>query len=362
MKILILYTYNSGLLSQFYQELSEKLCSDGFEVVNFFLKHQKIYFEQQGVAIYGEKRGSFIQNYKSIYHIIKKTKPDVVISNFSYINPAILFGKLLGVKQNIAWFHTAYGHTKPSWLKVLNKMMYLNMADLVLTNSKSLQKEMHSVYKVSKRKTRRIPFWTNISNYRSQSNILNIKKNGSVINIGCPGRLVADKNHVLVIDALQQIKQNRNQAVRLYIAGQGPYKSELEQLAKDLGLEHEVVFLGLLNVNEMTAFYEAMDVVVLPSFHEAFGLVFIEAIALGTPVIVSKAFGALDFINIEAFPLEDFSFDPHEMPELIDKLEPYLHHEGLSAEYFKSMYEVTFEKDVIYNQVKAVILNKSIPT
>ena len=357
MKVLILYTYNSGLLSQFYQELSEKLCADGLEVDNFYLKNKKAYFEQNGVSVYGEERCGIVHNYQAIYRIIKQSKPEVVISNFSYINPAILFGKLLGVKRNIAWFHTAFGHTKPSLLKVWNKTIYLNMADVVLANSKVLQNEMHTVYKVSKEKTKRIPFWTNISSYCSSASQLQISKDETVFNIGCPARLVADKNHALVIEAVFQLKQSHEQAMRLYIAGDGPNRKQLETLVQELNLEQEVVFLGLLDVEQMVAFYEAMDVVVLPSFHEAFGLVFIEAIALGTPVLVSEAFGALDFIDSIKFPLEAFSFNPHELTDLIDKLEPYIRNVGKSSDYFKMMYTTTFKKEVIYNQVKAVILN-----
>lgn len=360
MKILILYTYNKGLLSEFFQELSERLCSDGYEVVNFYLKHKKDYFVQNGVEIYGEKRGGFIHNYKAIYHIIKKTKPDVVISNFSYINPAILFGKLLGVKHNVAWFHTVYGHTKPSWLKVKNKSVYLNMADLVLTNSKSLQNEMHQVYQVSKEKTRHIPFWTNIDKYDTNNHALNIQNKESVINIGCPGRLEIDKNHAITIKAIHKLKETNKQSICLYIAGDGNYKSQLKKLVYDLNLEKEVVFLGLLNVYEMASFYQAMDVVVLPSLHEAFGLVFIEAIALGTPVIVSNAFGALSFIDTHKFPTQDFCFNPQVLQELIDKLEPYLNHNGLEANYFKRMYAETFDKKVIYTQVKSVILDQKL--
>lgn len=359
MKILILYTYNKGLLSGFFQELSEKLCADGFEVENFNLKNKKTYFEQNGVAIYGEKRGGFTSNYIAIYKMIKQSKPDVIISNFSYINPAILFGKLLGVKHNIAWFHSAYGHTKPNRLKVWNKTLYLNMADVVLTNSKSLQSEMHMVYKVPKHKTRRVPFWTNIPKYGSGSNVLHIENDQSVIHIGCPGRLLEDKNHALVIKALYQIKQKSKQRVRLYIAGEGVFKSHLKELVSELHLEQEVVFLGLLHVNEMASFYQAMDVVVLPSLHEAFGLVFIEAIALGTPVIVSNAFGALSFIDTQKFNLDDFCFHPEDIQELIDKLEPYINKKGLVPNYFKTMYEQTFKKDVIYNQIKAVIMNSN---
>ncbi|WP_317192737.1 glycosyltransferase family 4 protein [Gelidibacter pelagius] len=362
MKILILYTYNKGLLSEFYQEFSEKLCADGFEVDNFYLKHEKACFKQNGVTIYGEKRRDFISNYHAIYKMIKQSQPDIVVSNFSYINPAILFGKLLGVKHNVAWFHSAYGHTKPNKLKVWNKTLYLNMADVVVANSASLQKEMQSVYKVPENNTRRVPFWTNITKYSSDSNTLKIPKDQSVINIGCPGRLLADKNHALVIEAVFQLKKNHTSRIRLYIAGNGVYRNQLETLVRDLKLEQEVVFLGLLDVNSMAAFYEAMDVVVLPSFHEAFGLVFIEAIALGTPVLVSKAFGALDFINDKKFPLEDFSFNPHSLHELINKLAPYINHKGFKADYFKTMYSEAFEKEIIYKRIKAVILDQKTDT
>lgn len=362
MKILILYTYNKGLLSEFFQELSEKLCSDGFDVDNFYLKHKQASFKQNGVSIYGEKRRGFVSNYKAIYKIIEQSKPDIVISNFSYINPAVLFGKLLGVKRNIAWFHTAFGHTKPSLLKIWNKTIYLNMADVVLTNSKALHNEMHSVYKVSKEKIQHVPFWTNITEHQNSAHILPIEQSEHVINIGCPGRLVADKNHDTVINAIYQLKKTHQKSIRLYIAGEGPYKIELQQLVQELDLVQDVLFLGLLNVSAMTEFYKAMDVVVLPSYHEAFGLVFIEAIALGTPVLVSNAFGALSFINKQQFVVDDFTFNPKSIQELINKLEPYIENKGVESDYFKLMYEHTFEKDHIYNQIKSIILDQKMTT
>jgi len=359
LKILILYTYNKGLLSEFFQELSEKLYSDGFDVDNFYLKNKSVFFTQNGVSIYGEKRRGFFSNYKAIYNVIKHSQPDVVISNFSYINPAVLFGKLLGVKRNIAWFHTAFGHTKPNLLKVWNKTVYLYMADVVLANSKSLQREMHSVYKVSKEKIKRVPFWTNIVNYQNDTHALPIERSGDIINIGCPGRLVADKNHSLVIRAMHQLKQSREQLFHLYIAGSGIYEHQLQQLVKKLNLEQDVTFLGLLDVSAMTEFYKTMDVVVLPSLHEAFGLVFIETIALGTPVLVSNAFGALSFIDVEKFPLEDFCFNPESIQELINKLSLFIETKGLKSQYFKFMYEQTFEKEHIYNQIKSIILDQN---
>lgn len=350
------------MFSSFFQELSEKLSMDGIQVINFSLKQENSYCEQNGVNIHYDKRHGLVSNYVAIYKIIKRVQPDVIISNFSYINPAILFGKLFGVKTNIAWFHTAFGHTKPNILKVWNKSIYLNMADIVLTNSKSLQNEMHQVYKVAEERTRRIPFWTTIENYGSDANAFPISKHSDIINIGCPGRLLTNKNQKVVIKALHQLKQMSHKDVRLYIAGDGANKIQLEALVTVLGLKHEVIFLGVLNANGMASFYKAMNVVVLPSLHEAFGLVFIEAIALGTPVLVSNTFGALDFVDSQEFSLEDFCFDPQSIQELINKLEPYLLNKGLSKDYFKSMYDKTFEKEAIYQQIKSIILNQKSPS
>lgn len=242
MRILIFYTRNQSLLSSFYRELSEKLCIDGFQVFNFSLKRENNYFEQNDVGIYYNKRHGLVSNFVSVYKVIRRVRPDVVISNFSYINPAILFGKLLGVERNIAWFHTAFGHTKPSLLKVWNKSIYLNMADVVLTNSQSLQNEMQQVYQVPKEKTRRIPFWTNIEDYCLDVDCLPKFKHSNSINIGCPGRLLHNKNHKVVIEALCQLKQMSNQVVRLYIAGEGANKTQLEALVTTLDLKSEVVF------------------------------------------------------------------------------------------------------------------------
>lgn len=355
MKILILYTYNKGLLSEFFQELSEKLCANGFEVINFSLKQRKSCFEQNGVSVFSEERRNFASNYKAICKIIKQSRPDVVISNFSYINPAVLFGKLLGVKRNIAWFHTAFGHTKPNRLKVWNKTLYLNMADVVLVNSTALQNELHTVYKVSKAKISCIPFWTNISNYQSNATQLRMSTDEIVINIGCPGRLVADKNHALVIKAHYQLKEINREPFRLFIAGNGVYKDELEALVKDLGLEQEVIFLGLLNVEEMTSFYVAMNVVVLPSLHEAFGLVFIEAISLGTPTLVSSQFGALSFIDNQE-DVQNITFNPKSVEDLVLKLKPYFNNSGSSSDYFKHLYKQNFDRNLIYDRLQTIIL------
>lgn len=355
MKILIFYTYNKGPLSSFFEELSFKLSQRGYEVTNFFLKHKKEHIKKGDVHIYGEKRKNFFLNYYSTYKIVKKIKPNIIISNFSYVNPALLFGYLLKVDRNICWFHTVYEHSRPNRLKVFNKKLYLKLADAIIANSKILKGELSTIYGYSNDKIYEIPFWTNISNYQSEEIDLTIEKDKDYLYIGCPGRLVKDKNQSIVIDALSELKKNSSKKLKLFIAGSGPYEDSLKTLVKDSNLCNDVEFLGLLSSAEMLNFYKQMHVVVLPSLNEAFGLVFIEAISLGVPVIVSSQFGSLAFIDKNEFDISNFTFDPKSKTDLVKKLKPYTNTSNFNGNYFSDLYQKTFEKTTIFNKIEHVI-------
>jgi len=326
-------------------------------VVNFCLKQNKSQLEDNGVKIYIEKKRGYFYKYYKIFQVIKREKPDIIISNFGYVNPAILAGRILRVKSNIAWFHTAHGHTRPSFIKILNKRIYLNLASMVMANSHRLEKEIHSIYKVPKRRTKCLAFWSNISDYQPCPKTSDFFNKEKIFKIGCPARLLEDKNHQLVIKAVSQLQNECSKPVSLYIAGSGDHLHSLQLLVNNLGLQEYVIFLGKLSIEEMAAYYKSMNVIVLPSYHEAFGLVFIEAIALGTPVIVSSKFGALDFIDKKDFSLDLFTFDPYSLQDLVNHLKIYLSNEGLSSEFFISMYRNTFNKKIIYNALKEILTN-----
>ena len=66
------------------------------------------------------------------------------------------------------------------------------------------------------------------------------------------------------------------------------YVSRLHSLAAELGIAGDVVFTGVLPIEETVAFYQAADVLVYPSFNETFGLPILEAMACGCPVVTSN--------------------------------------------------------------------------
>jgi len=71
----------------------------------------------------------------------------------------------------------------------------------------------------------------------------------------------------------------------LLIAGTGRLESNLKQLATELGVRERVRFLGFVPDEELPVLYSSADLFVLPSDYEGFGIVFLEAMACGTPVI-----------------------------------------------------------------------------
>jgi len=73
--------------------------------------------------------------------------------------------------------------------------------------------------------------------------------------------------------------------------------ARLQALCKELGLDELVVFLGKRGQDTLPYYYSAAEVVVMPSFYESFGMVALEAMACGTPVIASKVGGLVHLIK-----------------------------------------------------------------
>lgn len=92
-------------------------------------------------------------------------------------------------------------------------------------------------------------------------------------------------------------KYFKNTKTKLLIGGEGSQKTLLINLTKELGIENQVEFLGRLSREEVSKYMSLCDSFVLPSKYETFGVVYIEALASGKPVIGTFNGGAEDIIN-----------------------------------------------------------------
>jgi D-inositol-3-phosphate glycosyltransferase len=111
------------------------------------------------------------------------------------------------------------------------------------------------------------------------------------------GRIVPIKGLDRLLMAMSYLEGER--PIKLLVIGgddQNPTpRKDLRNLAKELGISDRVMFLGFVDHEELPWFYSAADACVIPSFHESFGLVALESLACGTPVIATKV-GAMESI------------------------------------------------------------------
>lgn len=94
-------------------------------------------------------------------------------------------------------------------------------------------------------------------------------------------------------DLLKAFRQVANAGIsaELWLAGDGPIRSELEQLAIDLGIADQVRFPGLISPDDVPALLQEADVMVISSHYETFGVVAAEALMAGLPVIATRCGG-----------------------------------------------------------------------
>ncbi|WP_088700576.1 glycosyltransferase [Halomonas campaniensis] len=111
------------------------------------------------------------------------------------------------------------------------------------------------------------------------------------------GRAAFEKNIDFLIDMLPKVLTEHPTA-RLIITGEGPAHDSLVQRAQEVGVADAVLFLGYLDRHgPLQAAYRAADVFVFASRTETQGLVLLEAMALGTPVVSTAMMGTLDVLK-----------------------------------------------------------------
>jgi D-inositol-3-phosphate glycosyltransferase len=111
------------------------------------------------------------------------------------------------------------------------------------------------------------------------------------------GRFAALKGIDRLLEATAYLKRNRD--LRLMIVGgdveQTPESQELKNLSRRFGIQDLVTFTGRVDHEKMPLYYSAADVLALPSHYESFGLVALESLACGTPVVTTQV-GAMEKI------------------------------------------------------------------
>lgn len=112
-------------------------------------------------------------------------------------------------------------------------------------------------------------------------------------------RLSATKDHVTLIKAFALcIKKTKNpKKLLLHIAGDGECKPALQNLVIELGIQENVVFLGMLEENELPAFINSLDIYVHATLGETMSTAIMQVMACNKPIIASDVLGVNNMIK-----------------------------------------------------------------
>jgi len=212
----------------------------------------------------------------------------------------------------------------------------LNNSDAVTANSRATKEAILEVNDKIKNKLDVIPMGVDIERFSSKTDGSGIRSkfsaHGKVVLF--LGRLVEKKGVGYLIEAMPDVVKNFAEA-KLLICGDGPLRDELEKQVSEVGISENVVFVGAVSNKETPSYYAACDVFVLPSIvgskgdTEGLGVVLLEAMASGKPVIASNVGGIIDVIKDGETGLLVEQKNPKKLAEAINII---LQNEKLASE------------------------------
>jgi hypothetical protein len=185
-----------------------------------------------------------------------------------------------------------------SWMQAFTKAIsrkYCNKCDLLITPSPEMKRVLES-WGVTHTPIEAIPTGINLSRFKDADGTRFRREHGLSETdrlLLFMGRVSGEKNITFLVRALKRVVTDIPN-VKLLIAGEGSGKKELIRLARKLGVEDRVVFLGYLSGTFWRDCYAASEIFVFASVTETQGLVVTEAMAAGVPVVAVARMGVKD--------------------------------------------------------------------
>ncbi|MBI2613549.1 MAG: glycosyltransferase family 4 protein [Candidatus Levybacteria bacterium] len=237
-----------------------------------------------------------------VIFILLTKKFDIVHSH--WILPQGFFGVIAKYIFKIPLIVTIHGSDIFA-LKKLNliKSFVLRKSTIVTANSTATQREAYAVS--SNSNPLLIPEGVDLNVFNSKKRDLQWRKkmNNNDQIIIAVGRLIKWKGFDYLIKAMPKILK-KFPKVKLVIVGSGPEEMNLKKIVEFLGLDKNVVFLKNVSHDKLSVMYASSDIFVSPSItneasgeKEALGIVIIEAIASGIPVVASNSGGIRDTVD-----------------------------------------------------------------
>jgi 1,2-diacylglycerol 3-alpha-glucosyltransferase len=222
-------------------------------------------------------------------YLAKKFNPDIIHNHSQYTMGlhAILVSKILKIplvnhyhmylEKTTDYFPDILQKTKKItfYAIALNTKLFFNSSDLVITPSQIMRN--HLLKTGVKKPIEVIPFGINLSQFNLK------RQNNDIFTFIHVGRLNAEKNIVRLVEIFYRFSIDKN--VKLKIIGDGPEKDKILSFVDEYNISNKIELLGWIKREELPKQYAHSDCFITLSDSETFGIVILEAMASGLPII-----------------------------------------------------------------------------
>ena len=229
------------------------------------------------------KKIKYLFKYKKIKRLIKDINPDIV--NAHYATSYGMIASLCNIDYILSvWGSDVYRFPNKSILHKLYFKYLINKPKYILSTSNCMKNELS---KYTSKKIYTTPFGVKMDLFKPTN------KNNNIFTVGTVKSLKDIYGIKDIIDSIEIIHSIRSDInIKVRIAGTGPKEDEYKEYATNKNVDIE--WLGYINEEEVVNVWNSIDVALIPSIYESFGVSAIEAQACSIPVMVTNCDGLLE--------------------------------------------------------------------
>jgi glycosyltransferase involved in cell wall biosynthesis len=198
----------------------------------------------------------------------------------------------------------------------------VNESDRIVVNSSYMRDELVSIFNVNSNKISVISNGVDLDKFKNVSYDSEFRKRYALPNekiVFFVGRLVNEKGVHVLLNAIPKILKSYSN-VKFVIAGKGPCLNNLIEISRMLNIQNKVYITGFVSEEVLLKLYKCSDIAVFPSTYEPFGIVALEGMVAGIPVVVSDTGGLKEIVAHKEDGMEFYSGNSNSLADCIIEL------------------------------------------
>ncbi len=296
MKLLMLSDLNSIHTKKWVRSIAEsgiELYVFGIDVLksDFYDQFYNVQVYSDGIDVGSSSKSSYLKSRKALKKIYAEFKPDIVHAH--YASSYGFLGSFLNHSHYFisVWGSDIFDFPNESILKKIIIKRNLRKATVICSTSEIMALETK---KYTRKEVNVVPFGVDVEHFQSTHKEIN----PDALVYGIVKTLEDKYGITYLISAFDLlINDEPKKKHTLLIVGGGSKEAELKKQVDDLKLTKRVQFVGSVNHDQVAKYFNQMDIVVIPSNNESFGVAAVEAAACEKPVIVSDVGGLPEVIE-----------------------------------------------------------------